>query len=107
MKLPVKITLLLAITVSIFVAATSLFLYQRISASYQRQAKERLQQSMALLDLRLESLKRSLTLEMDQLAGSLFNEQEPLLAALLSEPPQFNREVIGFAERIKRRGTLS
>jgi signal transduction histidine kinase len=107
MRLSVKITLLLALTVSIFIAGTSIFLYKRISASYQRQAKERLQQSVALLDLRMESLRRSLGLEMDQLAAGLFSEQEPVLAAMLSQPPQFNREVVGFAERIKKRTTLS
>ena len=106
MRLPVKITLLLAITVSIFIAGTAIFLYDRISASYERQAKERLQQSIELLNFRLESLRRSLKLEMDQLAAGLFIEQEPVLAAMLSQPPQFNREVIAFAERIKRRTPL-
>ena len=44
---------------------------------------------------------------MDQLAAGIFTEQEPVLASMLAEPPNYNREVIGFAERIKRRTTLS
>ena len=35
----------------------------------------------------MESLKRSLSLEMDQLAAGIFIEQEPVLAAMLSQPP--------------------
>jgi signal transduction histidine kinase len=107
MKLPVKITLLLALTVTAFVAGTSVFLYSWIDESYRRQSTERLQQSVELLNLRMESLKHSLSLEMDQLAAGIFTEQEPVLAAMLSEPPNYNREVIGFAEHIKRRTTLS
>lgn len=107
MKLPVKITLLLAFTVTAFIAGTSVFLYSWIDESYRRQSTERLQQSVELLNLRMESLKHSLSLEMDQLAAGIFTEQEPVLAAMLAEPPNYNREVIGFAERIKRRTTLS
>jgi two-component system, NtrC family, nitrogen regulation sensor histidine kinase NtrY len=107
MRLPVKITLLLAVTVTAFIAGTSIFLYSWINESYQRQSTERLQQSVELLNLRMESLKHSLSLEMDQLAGGIFTEQEPVLAAMLSQPPNYNREVISFAERIKRRTTLS
>jgi two-component system nitrogen regulation sensor histidine kinase NtrY len=107
MKLPVKITLLLALTVTAFVAGTSVFLYSWIDESYRRQSTERLQQSVELLNLRMESLKHGLSLEMDQLAAGIFTEQEPVLAAMLSEPPNYNREVIGFAEHIKRRTTLS
>src|SRR5262245_50389756 len=107
MKLPVKITLLLALTVTAFVAGTSVFLYSWIDESYRKQSTERLQQSVELLNLRMESLKHSLSLEMDQLAAGIFTEQEPILAAMLSEPPNYNREVIGFAEHIKRRTTLS
>jgi two-component system nitrogen regulation sensor histidine kinase NtrY len=107
MKLPVKITLLLALTVTAFVAGTSVFLYSWIDESYRRQSTERLQQSVELLNLRMESLKHGLSLEMDQLAAGIFTEQEPVLAAMMSEPPNYNREVIGFAEHIKRRTTLS
>ncbi len=107
MKLPVKITLLMAVTVSAFIAGTSVFLYSWINESYHRQSTERLQQSVELLNLRMESLKHSLSLEMDQLAAGIFTEQEPVLAAMLADPPNYNREVIGFAERIKRRTTLS
>jgi HAMP domain-containing protein len=107
MKLPVKITLLMALTVTAFIAGTSVFLYSWINESYQRQSTERLQQSVELLNLRMESLKHNLSLEMDQLAAGIFTEQEPVLAAMLAEPPNYNREVIAFADRIKRRTTLS
>lgn len=107
MKLPVKITLLLALTVTAFTAGTCVFLYSWIDESYRRQSTERLQQSVELLNLRMESLKHSLSLEMNQIAAGIFTEQEPVLAAMLAEPPNYNREVIGFAERIKRRTTLS
>ena len=107
MRLPVKITLLLALIVTTFIAGTSIFLYKRISESYQRQSTERLQQSVELLNLRMESLRRSLSMEMDRLATGLFTEQEPALAAMLAEPPKYNQEVIAFAERVKKRTTLS
>src|SRR4026209_2476385 len=106
MTLPVKITLLLAVVVILFISINSVFLYKQINENFTRQSQERMDQSLKLIDQRLLDLKHNLEGELDQLAGSLFTENETVLASMLSDPPDFTPEVIGFAEKLRRRTPL-
>lgn len=106
MKLPVKITLLLAGIVTLFICINFYFVYDQINRNFSRQAEERMQQSVTLLNHRLEFQKQNLQSEMQQLSNSLFTENESVLAMMLAIPPEFNTDVLGFAERLRRRTTL-
>lgn len=106
MKLVVRITLTIAAAVLLFTIVTSLFLYSRLSKTYEERSKEQVRQMQSIVSERIEIMNSGLSSEMEQLAGSLFSENEETLASLMSEPPGFNTEVIGFAGRLQRRTTL-
>jgi two-component system nitrogen regulation sensor histidine kinase NtrY len=106
MKLAFKITLLLFGTTTLFILIVSAYFYSLINQNFTTQAETLMQQSTALLQQRMESLKVRLQTEMQQLAGTVFTENESTLAAILKTPPDFNTEVVGFAEKLRRRTTL-
>src|SRR3972149_7394527 len=106
MKLSVKITLLLFAVIALFVVLTSSYFYTQMNKTFTAQAERLMLQSELLIQQRIELLKRNLQSEMEQLASSLFTENETILASLLENPPDFSTEVVGFAERLRRRATL-
>ena len=106
MKLSVKITLLLFAVIALFVVLTSSYFYTQMNKTFTAQAERLMLQSELLIRQRIELLKENLQSEMEQLASSLFTENETILASLLENPPDFSTEVVGFAERLRRRTTL-
>jgi nitrogen fixation/metabolism regulation signal transduction histidine kinase len=106
MKLPVKITLLLLLVTTLFVAVLSFYLYRQLNRNYTQQADALIRQNTAVLEQRIALLEENLRNEMDQLSSSLFTENENVLAAILSDPPKFNPEVVRFADKLRKRTTL-
>lgn len=106
MKLPLKITLLLFAVIALFIGPTSYYFYGRIEDNFESQAEQRIQQSTSLIDQRLQFLRDSLQSEMTGLATGLYAENETILASILAFPPDFNTEVIHFAEKLRRRSAL-
>ncbi len=106
MKLPVKITLLLLLITTLFVAVLSFYLYRQLNRNYTQQADVLIRQNTAFLQQRIALLEENLRNEMDQLSSNLFTENESVLAAILSDPPKFNTEAVRFAEKLRKRTTL-
>src|SRR3990172_1743164 len=106
MKLAVKITVLLFGCSTLFIGIVSVYFYSLMNQNFTRQAESLMKQSMTLLQQRLDSQRDHLMTETEQLASTLFTENEATLAAILANPPDFNREVVGFAEKLRRRTTL-
>lgn len=107
MKLPAKITILLFGTATLFILIVSSYFYTQINQNFDRQAEAKMKQGDALIQQRIEFMKTALKSEMDRLASSLFTENEATLAAMLSTSPDFTTDVINYAERLRRRSTLS
>lgn len=106
MSLPFKITLLLSAIVVLFISVHSTFLYLQIDQSFRQQAEAHMLLCTTLLQHRIDNLQQNLRTEMRQLSGSLFMENEATLANMMTDPPQFNTEVLHFAETLRRRTTL-
>ena len=106
MKLSLKITVALFLMTAIFIAVLTGYFTNQINKNFQDQADRLLNQSVGLTNYRMELLKQQLQSEMNSLAESFFTENENILAAILGEPPVWNAEVIGFAEKLRRRTTL-
>jgi len=106
MKLPVKITLLLFLGTALFVAVISSYLYRQLNRNYTHQADTLVRQNTAIIEQRIALLEENLRNEMEQLSSNLFTENETVLAAILSDPPEFNTEVVRFADRLRKRTTL-
>ncbi|MCI0414134.1 ATP-binding protein [bacterium] len=106
MKLSLKITLFLFLMTAAFIAVLAAYFTSQINRNFRDQADRLLKQSVALTEQRIELSKEQLQAELNSLAGSLFTENENTLAAMLSDPPNYNAEIIGFAEKLRRRATL-
>lgn len=106
MKLSLKITLFLFLMTALFISALTIYFIAQINRNFRRQADQLLRQSIALTQQRIQLVKNQLEAEVSSLAESLFTENESILAAMLSSPPEYNAEVIGFAEKLRRRTTL-
>jgi two-component system nitrogen regulation sensor histidine kinase NtrY len=106
MKLSFKITLALFFITALFIAVLSIYFIGQMNRTFREQADRLLKQSVALTQQRLDVLKEQLQSEMKSLVGSVFTENENTLAALLADPPEYNAEVVQFAEKLRRRTTL-
>ena len=106
MRLSVKITLFLFLMTAVFIAVLAAYFTREINRNFRRQADRLLRQSVTLTEQRIQLLKGRLQSEMNSLAQSLFTENENTLAAMLSNPPVYNAEVVGFAEKLRRRTSL-
>ena len=106
MSLPFKITLLLSAVLVAFICVHSAFLYSQIDRSFRQQADARMLLCTTLLQQRIDLLQQNLRAEMQQISASIFMENEATLAGMLADPPQFNTEVLNFAEAMRRRTTL-
>jgi len=106
MKLSLKITMALFLMTSLFLLVLSIYFTAQMNSNFREQADRLLNQSMALTEQRLDVIKEQLQAEMESLARSVFTENENTLAALLSDPPETNTEVVQFAETLRRRTTL-
>ena len=106
MKLSLKITLFLFLMTAVFIAVLSAYFTSEINRNFRDQADRLLKQSVTLTEQRIELSKEQLQAELHSLEESLFTENENTLAAMLSDPPDYNAEVIGFAEKLRRRTTL-
>ena len=106
MRLSLKITLALFFITTLFIAVLSIYFLRQMDRTFREQADRLLKQSVALTQQRLDVLKEELQSEMKSLVGSIFTENENTLAALLSDPPEYNAEVVQFAEKLRRRTTL-
>ncbi len=106
MKLSLKITFFLFLMTAIFIGVLAGYFTMQINRNFREQADRLLSQSVALTQQRIELSKEQIESEMNSLAESLFTENETILAAMLSDPPLYNAEVIGFAEKLRRRTTL-
>src|SRR5687768_4614441 len=107
MKLSLKITLFLFVMTALFIAVLAAYFTSQINRNFRDQADRLLNQSVTLTEQRIELSKEQLQAELNSLAESLFMENENTLAAMLSDPPNYNAEVIGFAEKLRRRTTLN
>jgi two-component system, NtrC family, nitrogen regulation sensor histidine kinase NtrY len=106
MKLSLKITLFLFFMTAVFIAVLAAYFTSEINRNFRDQADRLLKQSVTLTEQRIELSKEQLQAELHSLKESLFTENENTLAAMLSDPPNYNAEVIGFAEKLRRRTTL-
>ncbi len=106
MKLANKITLLLFAVITLFIPITSFYFYSQINRNFAQRSEELMTQSVSSIDNRLDQLKGTLRAEMERLSSSLFMENETILAGILERPPDFNSDVIGFAEKLRKRTTL-
>jgi nitrogen fixation/metabolism regulation signal transduction histidine kinase len=106
MKLSLKITLFLFLMTALFIAVLAAYFTSQINRNFRDQADRLLEQSVTLTEQRIELSKEQLQAEMHSLAESLFTENENTVAAMLADPPNYNAEVIGFAEKLRRRTTL-
>lgn len=106
MKLSLKITIFLFLMTAVFIAVLTSYFTSEINRNFRDQADRLLKQSVTLTEQRIELSKEQLQAELHSLAESLFTENENTLAAMLSDPPNYNAEVIGFAEKLRRRTTL-
>lgn len=102
MNFPAKITLLLFAVMSLSIALVFGYVYLQIDRTFTEQSGRLMDQSVDLIQQRLNMLKENLQSEMDQVSSSVFLENETTLAALLKDPPEFNTEVIGFAAKLRR-----
>jgi two-component system nitrogen regulation sensor histidine kinase NtrY len=107
MRLAYKITLLLFLVVSLFIVITSLYFYSQINRDFTRRSEDLMAQTAASLEMRIDLLKNALNTEVETLSSSLFSENEATIAAMLAKQPDLNSDVIGFAERLRRRTTLN
>ncbi len=107
MKLSLKITFFLFVMTALFIAVLAAYFTSQINRNFRDQADRLLSQSVTLTEQRIELSKEQLQAELNSLAESLFMENENTLAAMLSDPPNYNAEVIGFAEKLRRRTTLN
>jgi two-component system nitrogen regulation sensor histidine kinase NtrY len=106
MKLPVKITLILFFTLSVFILITTRFFASEIDKSFQRQTEARLNQNGAFIEQRIALLKDNLQADLQNLSESLFHQDEATLTSLLAKPPEFSTDVVGFAEKLRQRTSL-
>ena len=106
MKLAYKITLLLFVVIALFIGITSFYFYSQISDNFTRRSEERMNQTAQSIDTRINALRETLQRELQRLSSSVFSENETALAGILSRPPDFNSEVIGFAEKLRKQTTL-
>jgi nitrogen fixation/metabolism regulation signal transduction histidine kinase len=106
MRLSFKITLTLFLITTLFIAVLSVYFLRQMNRTFREQADRLLKQSVALTQQRLDVLKDQLQSEMTSLVSSVFTENENTIVAMLSEPPQYNAEVVQFAEKLRRRTTL-
>lgn len=106
MKLAHKITLLLFTVITLFITITSFYFYSQINRNFTRRSEELMTQNVSSINNRLDQLKGTLQSEMERLSSSLFIENETTLAGILERPPDFNSDVIGFAEKLRKRTTL-
>jgi signal transduction histidine kinase len=106
MKLSLKITLFLFLLTALFIALLSVYYSSEINRNFREQADRLLKQSVTLTQQRIDLLKEQLKAEMNSLAKSFFAENEVILASLFSDPPVYNAEVVGFAEKLRRRTSL-
>lgn len=106
MKLPVKITLILFFTLSVFILITMRFFALEIDKSFQRQTETRLNQNGAFIEQRIALLKENLRTDLQNLSESLFHQDEATLTSLLAKPTEFSTDVVGFAEKLRRRTSL-
>src|SRR5687767_7575752 len=106
MKLSLKITISLFLMTAAFIAVLTTFYNAQINRNFRDQADRLLSQSVALTQQRIHLSRQQLQSEMTTLAESLFTENETTLAAMLADPPIYNAEVVGFAEKLRRRTTL-
>ena len=106
MKLSIKITLFLFLMTALFIGVLATYFTSQINRNFRQQADLLLSQSVALTQQRIELTKEQLQSEINSLAASIFTENENILVAMLSNPPVYNAEVVGFAEKLRRRTTL-
>jgi signal transduction histidine kinase len=107
MRLSFKITLLLFAVITLFVVLISIYFFSQINKNFTRQSEKLMAQMGILIDQRIDFLKENLQMEMEQLASSIFMENEMTLAAALKDPPDFNTDVVAFAEKLRRHTTLN
>lgn len=106
MSFPLRITLLLFGVMSFLIFLVFGYVYFQLEGTYTRQSEKLMAQSSGLIQQRIELLKQSLQSEMNQLSSSMFVENESALASMLADPPEYNTEVIGFADKLRRRTSL-
>ena len=106
MKLSLKITLFLFLMTALFISVLATYFTAQINRNFTQQADLLLSQSVALTQQRIELTKEQLQSEINSLAESIFTENETILAAMLSSPPVYNAEVVGFAGKLRLRTTL-
>jgi hypothetical protein len=106
MKLSLKITFFLFLMTALFITVLAAYFTRQINRNFTQQADLLLSQSVALTQQRIELTSNQLKSELISLAESIFTENENTLAAMLSTPPVYNAEVVGFAEKLRRRTTL-
>ena len=91
---------------ALFIAVLSSYFISQIHHNFRQQSDRLLKQSVAVTQERIATYREQLNSELESLSESLFTENENILAAMLSRPPNYNAEVIGFAEKLRRRSTL-
>jgi nitrogen fixation/metabolism regulation signal transduction histidine kinase len=106
MRLSLKITVFLFLMTALFIAILAVYYTTQINRNFRDQADRLLNQSVALTQQRIDLSKEQLQTEIHSLAESLFIENENILAAMLSNPPIYNAEVVNFAEKLRRRSAL-
>jgi two-component system, NtrC family, nitrogen regulation sensor histidine kinase NtrY len=106
MKLSLKITFFLFLMTALFITVLAAYFTSQINRNFTQQADLLLSQSVALTQQRIELTSDQLESELTSLAESIFTENENTLAAMLATPPVYNAEVVGFAEKLRRRTTL-
>lgn len=106
MSLPVKITVAIGTVLIVVICVMSYVLYVQIEQNFQQQANDKMLFSTSRLQSQLDDMKRHLDNEMQQLSESLFTDHEATLADMLATPPDFNTEVVHFAESLRKRTTL-
>lgn len=106
MRLSLKITFFLFLMTALLIAVLTSYFVSQINSNFRHQADRLLAQSVALTQQRIQLYREQLASEMNSLAESFFSENESILAAMLSQPPAYNAEVISFAEKLRRRTTL-
>ena len=106
MRLSLKITFFLFLMTTLFIAALTAYFIHQINQNFRSQADRLLQQSVAITQQRIQFYREQLTADVNSSAQSLFMENENILAAMLTDPPAYNAEVINFAEKLRKRTTL-
>src|SRR5438093_11090547 len=94
MKLPLKITLLLFLIITLFVSASSFYLYRLIDQNFQQQARQSMEQSTSFLQQQVAMLRENLEREMNQISITFFLENEDTIASIFATPRDFNPQVI-------------